>query len=48
VAMADPEDTVGFAEDDVELGKLWRTAPVMMSMTRDFKTPLRSNMVIDV
>jgi hypothetical protein len=46
--VEEPEDFCGFAHGvEAELGKLWRTIAVNMSMTRSFKAYQRSNMLID-
>jgi hypothetical protein len=42
------DDFVGFAlDEEMDLGKIWRTTPVRMSMTKRFKKPIKSNMLID-
>jgi hypothetical protein len=46
--LEEPEDFCGFAHgEEAELGKLWRTIAVNMSMTRSFKVAQRSNMLIN-
>jgi hypothetical protein len=42
------DDICGFAhEENVDIGKLWRTSTVMMSMTKSFKAAQRSNLLSD-